>query len=393
MQRTKERIGKVESMKITGIECYAVRLPLISPFIISYGTYSHVESVLVRLTTDTGLVGWGEATPDPYVTGESWASTHAMLRHDLLPLLRDQNPLAREVIHARLDGLVTGAPSAKAAIDLALWDIAGKHTGLSVAALLGGPVHDALVWHATLSIGAPATMAAEARAAVAAGHTEIKMKVGAARLTDDVERIMAVRAAVGPEIALMVDANQGWRDPATAIRAITAIAPAAPVWIEQPIRADDFAGLAEVRRATGIAQMADEGVHSARDGLRIAELRAADLINVKLMKTGGITEAIRLIAVCEAAGLRCMIGSMVESTIATAAGVQIALARRAVVANGLVGPVMLREDLATGLTYADGAIRIDPDAPGLGVFVDEERVAHFTVRTDDGESEKRHGER
>jgi L-alanine-DL-glutamate epimerase-like enolase superfamily enzyme len=361
-------------MKIIGMDCYAVRLPLIKPFIISYGTYSRVESVLVRLTTDTGIVGWGEATPDPYVTGESWAGTYAMLRHDLLPLLREQNPLHREALHARLDGLVTGAPSAKAAIDLALWDIAGKHAGLSVAALLGGPVRDALVWHATLSIGEPAAMAAEARAAVAAGHSEIKMKVGAARLQDDVERIMAVREALGPDVTLMVDANQGWRDPATAIRAIRAIAPATPVWIEQAIRADDFAGLAEVRRATGLAQMADEGVHSARDGLRVAELRAADLINVKLMKTGGITEAVRLIAVCEAAGLRCMVGSMVESTIATAAGVQVALARRAVVANGLVGPVMLREDLATGLTYVDGAIRIDPDVPGLGITVDEERV-------------------
>jgi len=367
------------AVKITGIACYAVRLPLITPFIISYGTYSHVESVLVRLTTDTGLVGWGEATPDPYVTGESWASTHAMLRHDLLPLLHDQNPLARETIHARLDEVVTGAPSAKAAIDLAVWDIAGKHAGVSVATLLGGPVRESLIWHATLSIGEPATMARAAEGAVAAGHTEIKMKVGAARLQDDVDRIIAVRAAVGPDIALMVDANQGWRDPATAIRAITAITPAAPIWIEQPIRADDFAGLADVRRATGIAQMADEGVYGARDALRIVTLRAADLINVKLMKTGGITEAMRLIAVCEAAGLRCMVGSMVESTIATAAGVQIALARQVVVANGLVGPVMLREDLATGLTYADGAIRMDPDAPGLGIVVNEESVARFAA--------------
>ena len=366
-------------MKIIGIDCYAVRLPLITPFVISYGTYSHVESMLVRLTTDAGIVGWGEATPDPYVTGESWAGTYAMLRHDLLPLLRDQNPLHREAIHARLDGLVTGAPSAKAAIDLALWDIAGKHAGMSVATLLGGPVRAALVWHATLSIGAPAAMAKEARAAVAAGHREIKMKVGAARLADDVARIMAVREAVGPDVTLMVDANQGWHEPATAIRAIQAIAPANPVWIEQAIRADDFAGLAEIRRATGIAQMADEGVHTARDGLRIVELRAADLINVKLMKAGGITEAVRLIAVCEAAGLRCMVGSMVESTIATAAGVQVALARRAVVANGLVGPVMLREDLAAGLMYTDGALHTDPTTAGLGVVVDEERVSRFTT--------------
>ena len=180
-------------MKIVEMECYAVRLPLIKPFVISYGTYAHVESLLVRLTTDTGIVGWGEGTPDPYVTGETWAGTFAALRHDLLPLLQGQHPLRREAIHARLDGLVTGAPSAKAAIDLALWDIAGKHAGCSVATLLGGPVRDALIWHATLSIGEPAAMAAEARAAVAAGHREIKMKVGAARLQDDVDRIMAVR--------------------------------------------------------------------------------------------------------------------------------------------------------------------------------------------------------
>jgi L-alanine-DL-glutamate epimerase-like enolase superfamily enzyme len=366
-------------MKLVGIDCYAVRLPLIRPFIISYGSYSHVESILVRLTTDSGLMGWGEATPDPYVTGETWAGTFAALRHDLLPLLRDQDALRREAIHARLDGLVTGAPSAKAAIDLALWDLAGKRAGCSVATLLGGPVRDALVWHATLSIGEPAAMADEARSAIAAGHREIKMKVGAARLQDDVDRIVEVRAAVGPDVALQVDANQGWRDPMTAIRAIQAIAPAAPVWIEQAIRADDFAGLAEVRRATGIAQMADEGVHSARDALRIVALRAADLINVKLMKTGGITEAVRLIAVCEAAGLRCMVGSMVESTIATAAGVQLALARRAVVSNGLVGPVMLREDIATGLTYADGALSLDPEVPGLGIAVDDKRVARFTT--------------
>jgi L-alanine-DL-glutamate epimerase-like enolase superfamily enzyme len=366
-------------VKIVRIECAAVRLPLIKPFVISYGTYAHVESLLVRITTDTGLVGWGEGTPDPYVTGETWAGTFATLRHDLLPLLIDQDPLRREAIHARLDGLMTGAPSAKAAIDLALWDLAGKHAGCSVSTLLGGPVREQLVWHATLSIGEPAAMAAEARAAVAAGHCEIKMKVGAARLQDDVDRIMAVRAAVGPDVALQVDANQGWREPMTAIRAIQAIAPAAPSWIEQAIRADDFAGLAEVRRLTGIAQMADEGVHSARDGLQIVALRAADLINVKLMKTGGITEAVRLIAVCEAAGLRCMVGSMVESTIATAAGVQLALARRAVVANGLVGPVMLKEDVATGLIYENGALGIDPDAPGLGVMVDEERVMRFTT--------------
>jgi L-Ala-D/L-Glu epimerase len=192
---------------------------------------------------------------------------------------------------------------------------------------------------------------------------------------------MAVRQAAGEHVRLQIDVNQGWQTPAIAIRAIRSINAANPDWIEQAIAGDDLSGLAEVRQATGVAQMVDEGVLNCQDMLRAIQLRAADLVNVKLMKTGGITEAAALIALASAAGIRSMLGSMLESSIATAAGVQVALASRSVVSNGLVGPVMLAADLAGGLVYADGTICLDPKAPGLGVQVDENQLKKFTVES------------
>lgn len=366
-------------MRITTAEIFQIRLPLISPFIVSYGTYTHVESIVLRLSTDTGLVGWGEATPDPYVTGETWSSAFAMLKHDLLMQIVGKDPLRRQSILAGLNRNVKGAQAARAAIDIALWDLAGKHCGVSIAALLGGPVRDQLPWHKTISIADPDQMADQARAAVAAGHDEIKMKVGSALLADDVARVMAVRQAAGDSVRLQIDANQGWRTPTIAIRAIRAIAPANPDWIEQAIAAEDLRGLAQIREATGIAQMVDEGALTAQDLLKVIELRCADLVNVKLMKSGGITEAVNMIAIAGAAGMRVMVGSMLEGSIASAAGVQIALAGEPVVANGLVGPTMLSNDVATGLRYSGGALSLDTSVPGLGVRVDEEQVKRFTV--------------
>jgi L-alanine-DL-glutamate epimerase-like enolase superfamily enzyme len=159
------------------------------------------------------------------------------------------------------------------------------------------------------------------------------------------------------------------------------MAAAYPDWIEQAIAADDLPGLAQVREATGVPQMVDEGVLNAQDMLRAIQLRCADLVNVKLMKTGGITEAAVVIAMAAAAGMRCMLGSMLESTLGTAAGVQIALASSSVVANGLVGPTMLSSDIATGLVYSKGTLSLDLSLPGLGIQVDEGELQRFTVES------------
>jgi L-Ala-D/L-Glu epimerase len=365
-------------MRITKADIFKVRLPLISPFVISLGSFTHVESIILKLATDSGLVGWGESTPAAFVTGETWESTYALLKHDLLKYVVRADPLKRQEILYTVNRAVRSVPAARAAVDIALFDLAGKHCGVSVATLLGGAVRDRLCWHQTLSIADPDKMAAQARDAVAAGHDEIKMKVGSARLADDVARVLAVRKAAGEDLRLQIDVNQGWRDPATAITAIRALAAARPDWIEQAIAADDLEGLAEIRQATGVAQMVDEGVLGAQDLLRAIKLRCADLVNIKLMKTGGITEATAMVAMAETAGMRSMIGSMLECTIGTAAGVQVALAGRTVVSNGLIGPTLLRSDIAFGLTYERGTLRLDQKIPGLGVSVNEDELKRFT---------------
>ena len=194
----------------------------------------------------------------------------------------------------------------------------------------------------------------------------------------DVARVAAVRAAVGPDVTLKVDVNQGWRTPGTAIAAIRAMADSRPAYVEQPVAAWDLAGLAEVRRQTGATIMVDEGVHGPREMQRVVALRAADLVNFKLMKTGGILPLLRANAIAEAAGITAQIGTMVESSIASAAGLHTALALANVQTVEMGGPMMLREDVGNAVDwYAPGRITVG-DGPGLGITVDVTAVRRFS---------------
>ncbi|MFN8515030.1 MAG: enolase C-terminal domain-like protein [Chloroflexia bacterium] len=174
---------------------------------------------------------------------------------------------------------------------------------------------------------APEAMAEDARRHVADGFRTVKLKVGQAEdLPLDVARVAAVRAAVGPGVAIKIDVNQGWRTPGTAIRAIRQLVPFDPAYVEQPVDQRDLEGLAEVRRACGVPIMADEAIHGAHDALRAVGLRACDLMNIKLMKCGGLLGALAINAIAETAGIGCQVGTMVESAVASAAGLHLALA-------------------------------------------------------------------
>jgi len=195
----------------------------------------------------------------------------------------------------------------------------------------------------------------------------------------DVDRVATVREAVGPDIGVKVDVNQGWQRPGAAIAAIRAMAPLRPAYIEQPVAWWDLEGLAEVRRQTGALIMVDEGCHHARDMLRIVQLRAADLVNIKLMKTGGILNALKLNAIAETAGIPAQIGTMVESSIASAAGLHIAIAMNNVRTVEMGGPLMLREDIGQVREWYDRDQVTVPNAPGLGIDVDIDRVREFST--------------
>jgi L-alanine-DL-glutamate epimerase-like enolase superfamily enzyme len=224
----------------------------------------------------------------------------------------------------------------------------------------------------------PQEMAADAQTHVAAGFSTVKLKVGdGERPMDDVARIAAVREAVGPDIGIKVDVNQGWQTAGTAIAAIRAILPSQPAYIEQPVAWWDLDGLAEVRRQTGARIMVDEGCHGPREMQRIVALRAADIVNIKLMKCGGLINAEKLNAIAETAGILAQVGTMVESSIASAAGLHCSIALANVKTVEMGGPLMIAEDIGDTVTWYDRDCITVPDRPGLGIIVDESAVARF----------------
>jgi L-Ala-D/L-Glu epimerase len=367
------------AMIIASIEVIPVRLPLREPFVVAYASYLDTLSVLVRIRTRDGAEGWGEATPDPNVTGETWGGTTETLRRDLAPALIGHDARHREAALQALDARVEGVPAAKAALDIALHDLVARAAGIPLWQLLGGRAREALQISRVISMGEPEAMATAAKQHVADGFHTVKVKVGdAANPLLDAIRIAAVRQAVGAEIAIKVDVNQGWRSPGTAIAAIRAMAPSQPAYIEQPVLWWDMEGLAEVRRQTGAIIMIDEGCHGPRDMLRAASQRAVDLVNIKLMKSGGILNALKLNAIAEAAGVAAQIGTMVESSVASAAGLHAAIAMSNVKTVEMGGPLMLAEDIGDARGWYRHDMVTVPDGPGLGITVDVDRVRQFS---------------
>jgi L-alanine-DL-glutamate epimerase-like enolase superfamily enzyme len=363
-------------MKIAEIEIYAIHLPLYEPFVISYATYDYMPSIIVKITTDTGIVGYGESVADEHVTGESWEGTFAILKNTLAPKLIGENPMSMERIHELMDSEIYGAPTAKAAIDIACYDAAGKALGVPVYNLLGGRYHEDFPITHVLSIATPEAMAKEAEEKVAAGYRSMKMKVGT-NVADDVLRIQAVRERVGEEIAIRVDVNQGWVNSANTLQGIQKLQDCSLDWLEQPVRADDIDGMVEVKSKSSTPMMIDEGLRGVRDMREIIAKRAADKVNIKLMKCGGIYPATKLAHMAEMAGIECQIGSMVESSIGSAAGFHVAFSKKIITSVELTGPLKFSKDVGN-LHYDVPFIRLN-GKPGLGIEIDEQVLQELTV--------------
>ncbi|MGJ7912095.1 mandelate racemase/muconate lactonizing enzyme family protein [Neobacillus sp. LXY-1] len=364
-------------MKIVKADIVGIHLPLITPFIISYDTYGSMASVIVRLETDDGLAGYGEAVPDEHVTGESFFSTIEVLKHQLLPAIMGESPFAIERIHHLMDGRIYANPAAKAAIDIACYDLMGKYTDKPIYDLIGGKFHEQLTFAKVLSIEEPEIMAEKAKQAVALGYSSLKLKVGF-DLYSDLERVKAVREAVGYEVPIRVDVNQGWKHYATAAQALPLLEPLRISWLEQPIKMEDIDGLSELRKKTVIPIMADESVHNGTHLNEIIKKHAADLINIKLMKCGGIYPAIHMAKTAEYAGIQCQVGSMVESSIGSAAGYHTAIARKNIISTELTGPLLFSKDIGN-LEYRIPFVYLS-GKPGLGIDVDANTLEELTVK-------------
>ncbi len=353
---------------ITGIEIFKLNVPLKEPFVIALGPITDANNIVVRIHTDSGLTGDGEGSPFTTIVGETQGSDFEIARH-IAALLTGKDPLAIEDRIAEMDGALPGNPTIKSAFDMALYDLLGKRAGLPLYQLLGGGNSRTIHTDMTVGIGTPREMAAKAREFMDAGFPAIKVKLGTS-VREDVQRIKAIRAAVGDEIPLRIDANQGW-DTVTAIKALKALEPFDIDHCEEPVPHWDNQGLARVRANSPIPVMADESAFDHRDAFRLAGMGACDYFNIKLSKSGGIHKALKMIAVAEAAGITSQIGCMAETRYGLTALTHLAAARRNVVHFDIDSSFMHVSDPVTGgIEYRGRGEWVLPDAPGIGAGFD-----------------------
>jgi len=365
---------------IRQIDLYKLRVPLKDPFVISLETIKHANNVVVRMTTRDGRTAFGECSPYRSIAGETQAAAFEVGR-ELARLLVGEPALAIERVLDRLDRHITGNHCIKSAFDMALYDLAAQYTGLPLYAFLGGANDRSLQTDMTVGIGRPEKMAADARRFQQQGFPAIKVKLGTD--TDaDLARIRAIRQAVGRLIPLRIDANQGWDVP-TAIRTLRALAPHEIEYCEAPIPRARIDDLPIVRRHSPIPIMADESLFDHYDAFRLASRQACDYFNIKLAKSGGIRNALRIIAIAEGAGIGAQVGCFSETRLGITALAHLALARRAVHHYDMDSFLMLAEDpVRGGIEYSAGGRIKAPDTPGLGAGFDTaylEKLEKITI--------------
>lgn len=339
------------------------------PFVIHGGASPDATNVFVRLNGEDGQVGYGEAAPMTAYSGETAANVLGVLEEFFLPMLPGRDPLDLEALHADMDTRLAGHSFAKAAIDFACHDLAGKALGVPVHQLLGGRVRDRIPIAWAVGYGTVAEMVEESLTYARAGFRTIKLKIGREPALD-LEVVREARRALGPDVGIRVDANQGY-DRNTAHRTLPKMEEEGLQYIEQPLPRWDIDGMAELCRALVTPIQADESLYSLHDAFQLALRGAADVFNIKLLKPGGLFRSRQVAAVAEAAGIPCAVGSMPEMGVGTAAGIHFAAAVGAVTyPSELIGPLMFDGDVLVGnplgeLSRIPGYLTV-PDAPGLG---------------------------
>ncbi len=353
-------------MKIKEIQIGEVQIPLVTPFRTALRTVEAVDDILIRVIGDNGMEGFGEAPPTAVITGDTKGSIRTAVQEFIAPALIGMEIEDMDGIMKKLHGCILKNTSAKAAVDMALYDLYAKNLNQPLYKVLGG--HSAKVeTDLTISVGPVETMVEDSLKAAKQGFRILKIKVGKEGMAD-VERIRAIREAVGQHIQIRVDANQGW-NAKEAVRIIQALEDLDLNidLVEQPVGAHDLAGMQYVTQHVATPILADESVFCAEDAIRIIQMGAADLINIKLMKTGGIYEALKICSIAEIYGVECMMGCMLESKLAVSAGAHLAGAKGIITRADLDGPGLCRLDpYEGGPQYQANWIYLN-ETPGLGI--------------------------
>ena len=354
-------------MKITDIRLGMLRVPLKTPFKTALRTVETVEDIVVSVHTDSGHVGYGEAPATAPITGDTHGSIVEAIRRHIAPRLVGEDISNLNRITRLVQTALERNTSAKAAVEIAVYDLWAQLYGAPLYRMLGGgePVISTDI---TISVDHIDKMVADSIGAVERGFESLKIKVGK-DIGLDVERVKAIHAAVEGRALLRLDANQGW----TAKQAVFAMHALEDAGVhlellEQPVKAQDLDGLKYVTDRVHTPVMADESVFGPRQVIELIERRAADIINIKLMKTGGISNAVRIADIAALYEVQCMIGCMIETSISVAAAVHLAVAKADVITKvDLDGPSLAEFDpVDGGVTFNESEISIS-DAPGLGI--------------------------
>ncbi|MEU2614987.1 dipeptide epimerase [Micromonospora sp. NPDC007271] len=353
-------------MSIAAVRTHRLTAPLHTPFVTALRRATTVDTLVVEVVDTDGRSGFGEAPQVWQVTGASLAGAEACVGDVLAPTLAGRDADDLQARCAEVRRAVVGNESAKAAVDVALHDLAARRLGVPLVRLLGGTALR-VPTDVTLAAGDAMDLAAVAKQRQAEGFTVLKLKVGT-DARSDLDRVRAVRAAVGPDVRIRLDANQGWT-PREAVRVIRGIEDAGldVELVEQPVHRRDLAGLAWVSDRVDLPILADESVFDVRDLVEVIRHRAADMVNVKLAKCGGLHTARTLLDLAAAQGMGTIVGSMMESPVGVGAAASLVAAYGTSAVSDLDAAWWLaRSPVRGGIRY-DGASVLLPDAPGLGI--------------------------
>lgn len=354
-------------MKIVKIEAAPLHIGMHEAFNVAYGSTTALHNIVVRVLADNGMQGFGEAAPSRMVTGDTVGGIQAAVETQLAPALTGRSVEDFEGNEYILHHCVKGNTGAKAAVDMALYDLRAKILNIPLYQLLGG-YRSTLETDLTMSIYDKDKMVSDSLKAVQKGLRILKIKVGTEGM-GDVEKVKRIREAVGRDIVLRVDANQGWK-PKEAVRIIRRMEDMdlGVELIEQPVKDTDVDGLRMVTSNVYTPVMADESAHNAMDVEKILSTHAADLINIKLMKTGGVYEALKICHLAEIYGVECMVGCMTESRVSISFGAHLAGGKRVITRCDLDSPLMLSDDpVEGGFRYENGGQIVLNQTPGIGI--------------------------
>ncbi len=350
-------------MIIKKIEFYPLALERKEKFVIATGSSKITHNIVVKIVTDD-LIGWGNACPSQ-VTNEDPKSVQRALKLFSKELIGEDAAKINK-IHSKMDALLSENPSAKAGIDIALYDLLAKHARLPLYKFLGGH-KEKMLTNMTIGIDDAEVMVEHAIRYKKEGFKALKIKIGL-NVEEDIKKLCEIRKAIGDDIKIRVDVNQGY-DANETTYLIRKIKHLNIEFIEQPVEFDDLIGLRKITKKSPIPIMVDESVKSPEDCLNIVRNKCADLLNIKLMKCGGINPAIKINDIAEHGGLKVMIGCMGESLISIAAALHFALSQRNVVYGDLDSLFSLKKDVASGITFRNGYL-LPSDREGLGIEVD-----------------------